>query len=124
MKNSYSKEKQGRATWAFAHMFSEVADQHPRDNDEVVLSTVLLSMRCEICNDETREYIAQNPIQRPLAQWTNRFHDHVNARLGKKKKTCATPSPMLVLAVGCGLSVAVGYYVGKNSRTCEVRYET
>ncbi len=124
MKKPISKEKQGRVTWVFAHMFAEVADAHPRDEDEKILKDVLLSMRCEICNSETRDYIAQNPIQRPLAKWTSRFHDTVNVGLGKKKYVKQKFDPMVCLVVACGLSLGVGYFVGKNARTCEVKYTT
>lgn len=116
------KEMQGRATWQFAHMFASVADKHPRDNDEEVLRSVLLTMRCEQCNEETEKYIEEHPIERPLAQWTSRFHDSVNKRLGKKhvKKTEYHLVTTMVLA--CGLAVAIGYYTGRHSRTCEVKY--
>ena len=94
-----------------------VADQHPRANDEKSWK-MCYCLRCN-CNIETREYIARNPMQRPLAEWTQRFHDEVNIRLGKKKHVKRNFDTLCCLVIACGLSLSVGYFVGKNARTCE-----
>lgn len=72
----------GPSGWTMLHAASLEADRLEEPFESFVESYVS-HLPCETCRVHAKDYVRNNPVQKPYFQWTVSFHNAVNERLGK-----------------------------------------
>lgn len=71
--------------WGFGHMMTYL---HNNVFGYMILTYLLHDVPCGVCNENTKNYICKNPIDRKDPYlWFHNFHNYKNGLLGKRKFT-------------------------------------
>ncbi|XP_037937227.1 FAD-linked sulfhydryl oxidase ALR [Teleopsis dalmanni] len=91
------KSRLGHATWGLLHTFAAFYTEKPTEEQKADARNFFEALSkiypCEYCANDFRKDLKQNPVnvesQSELSMWLCKFHNRVNAKLGKSLFDCS-----------------------------------